>query len=506
MCIRVALNTVCFCLILTSAIAAAGQSRTSVSETSYSRARQVVESGMQALGGTEALRNTEDISLKFTGQVFEQGQSGNPEAPYEIRREEGTRIIDLRGNRSSFESKTNYRGGDEYWGREVLNDKSSFTIDLTTRVAYPIAPTAVTSRARSIKRFFPHLLLQEALSRAETLRWLGAGANREEVITFVDAGGNQTALYFDPQTKLVTKYESLGDDPIFGDVLREISFADYREVAGLKIPSRTSLRYAGELISDLRYDEIKVNTHPAADVFQIPPDFVRGPETLGLLSPTLTPLAPGVYFVNGMSAGAVWFYSQLVVVFRDYVLVVESPLNNGVSRLVIAKIKEVAAGKPIKYVVPTHYHFDHLGGIRSYIAQGATVVTTPGNKALIEKIFAAPHTFRPDDLSTSGSKAQIEIFRDKKVISDGERSVELYEVGPSPHVDEMVIAYLPKEKLLFVTDLCMTRVTGKIPPRSQTNIEFAEKLRQLNLPVETIANGHGWVGTMSQLQDSLKRN
>jgi glyoxylase-like metal-dependent hydrolase (beta-lactamase superfamily II) len=504
--IRVALSSICFLVTLASAIDIAGQSRTGVSETSYLRARQVLESGIKALGGNEAFRNTEDISIKFSGQAFEQGQSGNAEAPYFVRREEGTRIIDLRGNSSSFESRTNYRGGDEYWGREVLNDKSSFTIDLTTGVAYPIASSAIASRARSAKRFFPHFLLQEASSRADTLRWLGNGPEGEEVITFVDAGGGQTALYFDRQTKLLTKYESLGDDPIFGDVLRETLFADYREIEGLKIPSRISLRYAGELISDLRYDEIKVNTHPAADVFQIPPDFVRGPETLGLLSPTLTPLAPGVYFVNGMSAGAVWFYSQLVVVFRDYVLVVESPLNNGVSRLVIAKIKEVAAGKPIKYVVPTHYHFDHLGGIRSYIAQGATVVTTPGNKALIEKIFAAPHTFRPDDLSTSGSKAQIEIFRDKKVISDGERSVELYEVGPSPHVDEIVIAYLPKEKLLFVTDLCMTRVTGKIPPRSQTNIEFAEKLRQLNLPVETIANGHGWVGTMSQLQDSLKRN
>jgi glyoxylase-like metal-dependent hydrolase (beta-lactamase superfamily II) len=506
MCVRLALSTICLCLILTSAIATAGQSRIGVSETSYLRARQVLESGIQALGGSEAFRNTEDISIKFSGQAFEQGQSGNAEAAYYVRREEGTRIIDLRGNRSFFESRTNYRGGDEYWGREVLNDKSSFTIDLTTGVAYPIASSAVASRARSAKRFFPHFLLQEALSRADTLRWLGDGPNGEEVITFVDAGGGQTAVYFDRQTKLLTKYESLGDDPIFGDVLRETVFADYREIGGLKIPSRISLRYAGDLISDLRYDEIKVNTHPGAEVFQIPADFARGPETLGPLSPALTKLGEGVYFVNGMSAGAVWFYSQLVVVFRDYVLVVESPLNNGVTRLVIAKIKEVAAGKPIKYVVPTHYHFDHLGGIRSYIAQGATVVTTPGNKALIEKISTAPHTFRPDDLSTSGSKAQIEIFKDKKVISDGERSVEFYEVGPSPHVDEMVIAYLPKEKLLFVTDLCMTRVTGKIPPRSQTNIDFADKLRRLNLQVEKIANGHGWVGTMTELRDSLGKN
>jgi glyoxylase-like metal-dependent hydrolase (beta-lactamase superfamily II) len=461
---------------------------------------------MQALGGAEAFRNTEDISIKFSGQAFEQGQSGNPEAPYEVRREQGTRIIDIRGNRSSFESKTNYRGGDEYWGRQVLNDKSGFIADLTTQTVYPIASSAVTSRARSDRRLFPHLLLQEVSSRPETLRWLGNGPNGEAVITFADSGGTQFTLYFDSQTKLLTKYESLGDDPIFGDVLRETLFADYREVAGLKIPARISLRYAGELVSDIRYNEIKVNTHPAADIFEVAADFKRGPETLGPFSPALTKLGEGVYFVNGISAGAVWFYSQLIVVFRDYVLVVESPLNNGVSRGVIAKIKEVAPGKPIKYVVPTHYHFDHLGGIRSYLAQGATAVTTPGNKALIERIVSAPHTFRPDDLSTSVGKPQIETFKGKKVISDGEMSVELYDVGPSPHADEIVIAYLPREKLLFVTDLCMTRVAGKIPPRSQTNIDFAEKLRQLNLQVEKIANGHGWIGTMTELRDSLGRN
>jgi hypothetical protein len=87
------------------------------------------------------------------------------------------RIIDIRGNRSSFESKTSYLGGPPTSERQVLNDKSSFTLDLETKVIYPIASAAVASRTRSIKRLFPHLLLQEALSRASTLRWLGDEAN-----------------------------------------------------------------------------------------------------------------------------------------------------------------------------------------------------------------------------------------------------------------------------------------------------------------------------------------
>ena len=498
---KTVISSICFCLILsTFGVSASAQLANGASEHSYQRARQVLGFGMRALGGNDAFRSTEDISIRFSGRAFEQGQSGSPEAPYYVRQEEGTRIIDIRGRRMSFESKTNFRGGDTYWGRQVLNEKSGFTLDLDTGVAYPIALSAVASRARSNQRLFPHLLLQEALSRAATLRWLGDGdeKGREQVITFADAGGNQISLYFDNETHVLTKFESLGDDPIFGDVLRQTLFSDFRDVEGLKLPTKVMFKYAGEIISDVNYRDIKVNTHPSAEIFQVPNGFEQGPETLGPLSPTVAKLAEGVYFVNGMSGGAVWFYSQLFVAFKDFVLVVESPLDNGVSEAVIAKIKELIPGKPIKYLAPTHYHFDHLGGVRAYIAEGTTVVTTPGNKGLIERIAAAPHTIRPDVLSSTGRKSVIETFTDKRVFSDGERTVELYDVGPGPHADEMIIAYLPQEKMVFVSDLCMTRIKGKMPPQSETNLDFAQKIRKLDLHIETIANGHGWIGTMAE--------
>lgn len=506
---KILISTICLGLMLSlSCLSTAAQSTKGVSEDSYKRARQVLDGGVQALGGSDAFRSTEDISIKYSGKAFEQGQSANPEAPYYVREEEGMRILDIRGRRSSFESKTNYIGGGRSSTviRQVLNDKSSFTLDLEAKVIYPIAASAVASRTRSNQRLFPHLLLQEALSRASTLRWLGddAAKGRDEVITFADGGGSQIALYFDRGTHLLTKFETLGDDPIYGDVHRETLFSDYREVSGLRLPSRTLLKYAGEVVSDLQYIDIKVNTHPAEEVFKAPNGFEQGPETLGPISPTVTKLAQGVYFLNGIGAGAVWFYSQLFVEFKDHVLVVESPLNNDVSRIVIAKIKELIPGKPIRYLVPTHYHFDHFGGVRGYMVEGATVVTTAGNKGLIERIAAAPHTMNPDALSRSGSKPLIETFTGKRILSDGERTVELYDVGRSPHVDEIIIVYLPREKILFVTDLMMTRVTGKMPPPNETNLDFDKKIRQLNLQIQTIANGHGWVGTMEEFRKTLE--
>src|SRR5258708_19589198 len=112
----------------------------------------------------------------------------------------------------------------------------------------------------------------------------------------------------------------------------------------------------------------------------------------------------------------------------------------------------------------THYHFDHSGGLRGWIAQGATIVTTAGNKAFVEQVAAAKHTIRPDDLSRTPKPATVETFTGKRVFSAGDRVVELCDVGPNPHVAEMTVAYLPKEKLLFVADLFTIPAEGPIAP------------------------------------------
>lgn len=223
----------------------------------------------------------------------------------------------------------------------------------------PVQSREVLGRQRRI----PHLLLQTALPRAGTLRSLGNESydgRPHHVITFADVVGTQMALYFNVRTNLLTKFETLGDDPLLGDVLAETSFADYRDVEGLKVPFKIIVKYAGDVVSDQTYSEIKVNTHPDDQLFAMPKGVLNGPEILGPLSPTVTRLAPDVYFVNGISGGDIWFYSQMFVVFNDYVLVVESPLDETTSKAVIAKIEETAPGKPIKYIVPTHYHTDHL--------------------------------------------------------------------------------------------------------------------------------------------------
>lgn len=502
-------KVICFYLLLTVlTVANFAQETKSLSEKSYRQARTILDAGVQALGGRENFRKVENISMKFLYLYYESGQSANPTAPYEAVKADGFRIVDSRNGRFYQEIKNQPDSPYAYWGRQIRKSGANFNLDLNSNVAYPLAASALTGNMRSIQRWFPHSLLEAVSERAGTLRYLGEetyDGKPQRVVSFADGGGLQTALYFDARTNLLTKFEIISPDPVRGDSVQEVVFSDYRDASGIKIPYKTTLRYGGEILSVQTGEEVKINSPLDDALFEVPKGMEQGRETWGALSVTTTKLANDVYFVNGMAGGDIWFYSQMFVAFKDYILVVEAPMNQGVSQAVITKIKETIPGKPIKYVVPTHYHIDHIGGIREYIAEGSTIVTTPGNQDFFESVAAAPQTIRPDRLALSPRKPTIETFTGKKIFSDGQRTVELYSFK-SPHADEMVIIYLPQEKILFVTDLMMTRLQGRFPPATATEIAFAKTIKDLNLQVEKIANGHGWLGTMGDFLKELEQS
>lgn len=106
-------------------------------------------------------------------------------------------------------------------------------------------------------------------------------------------------------------------------------------------------------------------------------------------------------------------------------MVVEAPLNEARSLAVIAKVKETIPGKPIKYLVNTHAHFDHSGGLRTYVAEGATIVTHRGNEAYYKKVWAAPHTLNPCAVSLYDNIRQLKLEVDQIAALHGPRVVKL---------------------------------------------------------------------------------
>src|ERR1700748_1533157 len=109
---------------------------------------------------------------------------------------------------------------------------------------------------------------------------------------------------------------------------------------------------------------------------------------------------------------------------NDHLVVIEGPQDDARAVAVITETKKTVPNKPIKYVVNTHHHFDHAGGLGAFAAEGATIVTHDSNKAFLEQSLAAPRTIQPDKLTQMGKKAMVEGMQDKRVLSDATHIVE----------------------------------------------------------------------------------
>jgi hypothetical protein len=350
-----------------------------------------------------------------------------------------------------------------------------------SRTATPIANPSVNNFRGQMRRLPPFVLL-EALDRAATLRYLGEdefSGRKQKVISVVRPDNQQLALSFDAQTNLLTKYGYLYADPITGDSEIAQSYSNYRTVGKLKLPGARILYNSGGVIQEAEYVDVKINTRPAESVFQGPDGFAK------LEAPPANPapaavakIADDVYILNGLAGGT---HNVLFIAFNDHILVLEAPeqiLYGSNSVQALAKIKETVPGKPIKYLVLTHHHSDHAGGFREYVAEGATIVTTAGNKNWIEKATAVQSSLLPR-LSLQ-NKLKIEVVENKKrVFQDDKHVVELYDIGPNPHAKEILVVYLPKEKILFQADMLNAAANGTFPIAQDPTISFSEKLQQL---------------------------
>jgi glyoxylase-like metal-dependent hydrolase (beta-lactamase superfamily II) len=469
---------------------------------SYQEARRVLDAGIQAMGGLEALREIEDVSREGSGTAYAQGQGLKPDGPLLARAIEIKAFQDFAGTRSAALTATTGTGMLPSKVRAVASE-TGFTHNMVAKLTTPMTLGALNA-SRSNMRRDPAVLLLTANERAETLRSLGdqqIDGRRHSVITFSTTDGAQVGLAFDAATGLLSRVQTLADNAVLGDALTEIVLSDYREVPvgarRVQLPHRTKTIVAGETTQELTYSKVVVNAGPGPGLMDPPSDAAAVPAAPPGSAVTLTKLGEDVYFAGGGS------HHSMFVVFKDHVVVVEAPLSEERSLAVLAKIAETAPGKPVRYLVPTHYHSDHTGGLRTYIAKGVTIVTTPGNRGFIERLAKVPKTIRPDSLAREPRPPVIETFTGKRVFDDGTRTLEARDIGPSPHVTEAVIAYLPKEKAVFVSDLVTIPVQGPFPPASPALVDFADKIQKQGLVVDTIAPGHGRLGNAADLKAAL---
>jgi glyoxylase-like metal-dependent hydrolase (beta-lactamase superfamily II) len=202
-------------------------------------------------------------------------------------------------------------------------------------------------------------------------------------------------------------------------------------------------------------------------------------------------LANGVFVLGGAS------HNSVAVEFKDYVAVIEAPLNEDRSLAVIEEIARLIPNKPIRFLVNTHQHFDHIGGLRSYLHIGATVITHVKNFDLYNRdvLTYTPRTVRPDMVSlwpptelTEGYN--METVRENYVLTDGSRILNIYYVQPLQHAEGMLMAYLPAEKVVIEADLFDTHLPQPATP-TPANRSLLNQVRALKLDVSQVVPIHG---------------
>jgi len=297
------------------------------------------------------------------------------------------------------------------------------------------------------------------------------------VVSFT--GSNKAAVhgYIDSQNML-EKVETKIDNNVLGDIPYEATFTDYKDFGGVKFPTHIVQKQGGFPVLDLTVTDVKPNA----------PANIGGGQPPAPPPPAVTSekLGDGMYLILGG-------YAAIAADFKDYIVIVEGPQNDQRAEAIITEAKKLIPNKPIRYVVNTHQHFDHAGGLRAFVAEGATVITQQINKPYYEKIWANPHTIAPDKLSQNPKKPKFETVAEKKILTDGTHTIELYHLTDFGHNDGMLIVYLPKEKVLLEADgfnpppQPATRPPAAISPYTAS---LAANIQRLNLDIQRIIPVH----------------
>jgi len=331
----------------------------------------------------------------------------------------------------------------------------------------------------------------------------GAAANNATASRRRVDGKNYTVLTWSPAVKapsgkayvingyvndnnVVERVETWLGENIMGDMHIVATYTGWKDFGGVMAPSKIVQTRGGWPFFEVDVTAAKTNPPDVATLVPPPaPPAGRGgpaggPAPAGGAAPALTvtseKLGDGLYRLT-TGPGS---YDSLIVEFKDHIMMLEAGQSQARALAYIAETKKIIPGKPIRYVMNTHAHSDHTGGLPALVAEGATIITQRNNEAFFEKALNTPRTLLDDPLAKTPRKARIEAVAEKKVYSDGARTVEMHHVSPAPHSNGLMIAYIPKEKIVFQGDFSLPapgqpgndHVKALVPVLEKLNLDF----------------------------------
>jgi glyoxylase-like metal-dependent hydrolase (beta-lactamase superfamily II) len=296
-------------------------------------------------------------------------------------------------------------------------------------------------------------------------------------------------LYIDRASFLADKITVLEDDPLRGDVLTVYKYSDFAVVAKATYPRLIQVEKMNGRIKDTVSIEIAALASDPPVLLEKPAGYViKQDESKKDSVAKITRYSDHIHFIDLMPAGA----RTLVVEFDDFLLVEGAPQNSTNGELIIAEVRKITPGKPIKYFLFGHHHPDYLGGMRAFIHKGATVLAVPENKDYLSFLATAPHTLGPDSLQMQPRPLKMEEVKDSVIITDGKYRMNIYHIGnKSGHTSDYLVYYFPDEKMLFEDDLVWINEEGGPQKAGPRLSGLYDALKELHLDIDTIVQSWG---------------
>ncbi|MBM3218531.1 MAG: MBL fold metallo-hydrolase [Candidatus Rokubacteria bacterium] len=506
--------------------------------TMQSQSQDLVRRAVNAAGGADTLAGVMAIYEKGTVRHWEPEQSHAPggemrlvgdsifEATTDVR--SGTTGID-------WSRRLVYPGPRPFTYTEIVTPERGYVggIDGSSRTkqsldakppAHTMSSLRLATAHRELRRSSPLLALEMSKhpDRVTGVADVTVGGTAYPEVEYHPTTNQTFTVMFDRATGLPARIRTLDYDNIWGDVTFDLVLGDWKTFDGVKVATRRTYELNGRTIADVKITDAKINGAFASDRLAIPEASRSGAakpatglvpyqwvlrrqivgfyldsdvpsfDTRASTGLRLAQIAPGIQHVVGGT------HHSLVVEMKDHVVVFDAPVSDWHSTWVIAASQNKYPRKKVKYLVLTHHHMDHAGGLRAYAAEGATLVVGKGAAPYYQRVLAAPFTRNPDLPARDLSRTPIIEVADKHVLSDGTREVHAYLVENNGHSDAMLLGYVPAAQLGFVTDIWTpgAPLPEKLNPGQAAVVATIKKA---GITPQKFAGGHGGVADYAPL-------
>jgi glyoxylase-like metal-dependent hydrolase (beta-lactamase superfamily II) len=486
----------------------------------------LVNQAVAAQGGADALRALKGAVIKGDAKHWEPGQSYTAggeskfigDSTFTMTADAGSRTV-----RIDWDRDKKYPAVEKVKYSEVISP--SFGVVTDEKGSQPMSGIRLASHLRELGRASPLLLLKalDAPQSVAAIEDQKLGQRSLPTVSFTD-GSTKYIIMFDRETKLPAAIRTRDDDHLYGDSDYDLILSDWRQVGGVKLAHSLTNQLNGKDVQQLTYKEVQANPTIAPTTFAVSDDVkakARAAATsdvpyqwvlrrmfLGrfLDSDQVSVPAGGSHRLSELSSNVQQVVgggaNNLIVAMKDGLVVFDAPISDVQSRWVIDAAKAKYPGKPIKYLVLTHHHMDHTGGMRAYVAEGATVIVPAPTKAYFEQVAKASHTIQPDTLAKQPKPAQIVEVKDLMSLKDDTVEINLHNI-PNPHSEGMIIGHVVKENIVFVTDIWSP---GRDANRSPGVLALGEAVKKIGIKDATFAGGHGSTAKQSVLDGIVAQN